>query len=61
MTYRARCKRRREESQAVQKMRAGWWHLFGVFRPSFSFVKFRRIEKRADDYAEFFRNPEEGE
>jgi len=59
VTYRARCDRRREETQAVQRMRAGWWHLYGIWRPSFSYVKLLRIEKRAKKYEAFF-SPNDG-
>jgi hypothetical protein len=59
VTYRTRCERRREEVQAVQKMRAGWWHLFGAWRPSFSYVKLLRIERRAKKYEAFFGKQEE--
>jgi hypothetical protein len=44
---------------AVERMRAGWWHLFGVWRPS-SFVKLLRIERRAKKYETLF-SPETGE
>lgn len=61
MTYRVRCERRREETQAVQKMRAGWWHLFGAWSLSFSYVKLLRIVKRAKKYDAFFTPADDAE
>jgi len=61
VTYRARCERRREEVQAVQEMRLGWWRLYGVYRPSFSYVKLLRIVRRAKKYEAFFTPGDEAD
>jgi hypothetical protein len=42
-------------------MRAGWWHLFGAWSPSFSYVKLLRIVKRAKKYDAFFTPADDAE